>query len=257
MARRRGGRRAAAFALILGGASPAAALEPPREGWSFSLTPYGWFAGIQGNLRLPGPAERLVPVSASFDSILADLSTVPVMLAGEARNGRFAVAADVLFLGLDQTVRPRDASFVTGRASLDTTIVSLVGFYRVLAAEGRRLDLGAGVRVWNFDTALTLQGGPLTSRTASRSAAWADPVLAVRYGLDLAPRLSLSLYGDIGGFNLGSILTWQAVGTLDYRLSERWSLSAGWRYLGVDRKLSDGRIDVGFTGPLLAATFRF
>lgn len=251
------------FLLALGAApagtraEEARAVDSRTAGWSFSLTPYGWFASIGGNLRLPGPAGRQAPVDASFSNILADVSAVPVMLMGELRQGRFGVWGDVLFLGLDQRVSPRDPSFVSGTAGMDTTIVNLIGFWRVLERDGQRLDLGGGLRIWNFDTSLTLQAGSVTSRTASRGLAWADPVIAARYSAALTPRLGVTLQADIGGFDLGSILTWQAIGTLDYRLSERWSLSAGWRYLAVDRKLTDTRIDVGFNGPLLSATYRF
>jgi len=34
-------------------------------------------------------------------------------------------------------------------------------------------------------------------------------------------------------------------------------LRAGWRYLSVDKKRGDFRLDLGFNGPFIAATFRF
>ena len=55
----------------------------------------------------------------------------------------------------------------------------------------------------------------------------------------------------------GSRLTWQAVGSLDYDLTSRTVLRAGWRYLSVDKKSGNVGVDLGFNGPFVSATFRF
>jgi hypothetical protein len=43
---------------------------------------------------------------------------------------------------------------------------------------------------------------------------WADPLVGARYHAMLSPRFGVSVYGDIGGFNTGSRLTWQAIENL-------------------------------------------
>jgi hypothetical protein len=75
----------------------------------------------------------------------------------------------------------------------------------------------------------------------------------------LSPRFGVTAYADVGGFNTGSRLTWQAIGSLDYDLTNWATLRTGWRYLKVDKWNAGGSVglDLGFNGPFFAATFRF
>ncbi len=50
----------------------------------------------------------------------------------------------------------------------------------------------------------------------------------------LNDRLSLTGYGDIGGFGVGSDFTWQAIAALDWRVSEKSSASVGYRWIQID-----------------------
>jgi hypothetical protein len=132
-----------------------------------------------------------------------------------------------------------------------------MGLFRVVEVPRQSLDVGAGTRIWSASTRLSLNAGLLPGVVQKESTSWADPVLATRYHVDLSDRLGLTAYGDIGGFGAGSTLTWQAIGSLDYRASGSLVLRAGWRYLSVDKKRGDFRLDLGFNGPFVAATFRF
>ena len=39
---------------------------------------------------------------------------------------------------------------------------------------------------------------------------------------------------DIGGFGVGSDLTWSLLGTFNYVFTDKWSASLGYKYLSVD-----------------------
>lgn len=84
-----------------------------------------------------------------------------------------------------------------------------------------------------------------------------DPVTAIRFNSQIAPRLSLLAYGDVGGFGVGSDLTWQGVATLNYRTGKSLYLSAGYRHLYLDRPSGGTRFEGYLSGPLAGATLTF
>ena len=69
--------------------------------WSFTAEPFFWAAGLKGDVgdRGLGPAN----VSLDFDQIFnhIDWWPLPVMFAGEARNGPYAIFTDFIYLGLE------------------------------------------------------------------------------------------------------------------------------------------------------------
>jgi len=66
----------------------------------------------------------------------------------------------------------------------------------------------------------------------------------------------LTLAGDVGGLSVGSRLTWQALGSVNYAWSESLTLKAGYRALHVDYRNSGFLYDVAQHGPAVAATYR-
>ena len=51
---------------------------------------------------------------------------------------------------------------------------------------------------------------------------WIDPVVGLRVGGDLTENLSLTVTGNVGGFDIGSAskFSWEVVALLGYRLGE-------------------------------------
>src|SRR3990167_8525207 len=78
-----------------------------------------------------------------------------------------------------------------------------------------------------------------------------DPILAARANFALAPRLSALVYGDIGGFGVGSEATAQVAATLNYRVGRSFVMSGGYRYLGVDYERAGVLVDARLAGPVL------
>ncbi len=75
---------------------------PAIQGWTYSLTPYAWALSLNGSSTVKG---RTADVDAGFFDIL-DHTQIPKGLLefaalGEARNGRFALLADIVYLKAD------------------------------------------------------------------------------------------------------------------------------------------------------------
>jgi hypothetical protein len=72
---------------------------------------------------------------------------------------------------------------------------------------------------------------------------------------------SVSLRGDVGGFDVGSKFTYNAVGLVGYNISPVVSVWLGYRVLGVNYESGSGfnkfKLDVTFYGPITGIIFRF
>jgi hypothetical protein len=89
---------------------------------------------------------------------------------------------------------------------------------------------------------------------------WVDPVVGFRTNVDATDRLSFTVLGDVGGFDLGasSQNTWQAMGMVGWRVSRGWTLRLAYRALSLRREGKSGPdMDVLMFGPLLGATYEF
>ena len=127
-------------------------------------------------------------------------------------------------------------------------------------------DLMAGARYVYMKTKVDIDFVPgslglfPTSYKSESSKDWVDPVIGARTRVALTDKLLFSVRGDIGGFGIGSAsdFTWQVVAGLGYRLTDRTTLSAGYRQFEVDYKSGDDmELDMTLKGPFLGCTIRF
>jgi hypothetical protein len=241
--------------VLLASGARAQSGSPP--GWTFSVTPYAWLPALSGTVKTPLPRVGDQSFGISGGTVLSDLDALPAMIAGEARYGRFSVVGDFFYAALAQDLDTRNRLWEGGHSRVTSSVGTLLGMLRVIEEPRQSFDIGAGTRIWSFSSKVSLNAGLEPGAIRKTSLSWADPLVAARYHAMLSPRFGVSLYGDIGGFDTGSRLTWQAVGSLDYDLTQRTTLRAGWRYLAVDKKSANLGVDLSFNGPFIGATFRF
>ena len=229
--------------------------EPASEEkkWKFATIGYAWFAGAKGKTDVIGPVEP-VGLDLSFGDVLKAFKFA-FMGAAEARHDRLLILGDLTFIHLEtrKGIGIRDPDFLEGELDSRTAEVTLLGGYRVVDRKPVVVDLLAGGRMNFFKATLKLDG-PNRSAEGSETQNWLDPIIAARVQTPLGGKWSLSLYGDLGGIIFGSDVTWQGVATVDYQISRKMSLGAGWRYFKVDYDDGDFLYDVAQSGPLI--TFR-
>ncbi|WP_198370642.1 hypothetical protein [Roseomonas rosulenta] len=239
-------------------AAPATAQTPPQDldAWTFTLSPYVWFSGLGGTVSTPEGSDNF---SADFGDIFGTMKFSAMGLF-EARRGNFSLVVDTLYLNLQQGVPlPLEGrgAFSGASARTQSAEVSAIGLYTVAEAPVGRLELGGGVRGWWFDTELTLETGHLPGRSVNNSVSWIDPVISARGVLRLNDNLAVTAYGDIGGFGVGSQFTWQAFATLDYRITDNFTASAGFRWIHIDYDKGSSNISLDMAGPIIGASLRF
>lgn len=221
--------------------------------WHFATIGYAWFAGAWGETDVIGPVPP-VDLKLPFGDVLKSFKFA-FMGAAEARKDKFVLLGDLTFIHLKakQGIGIRDPNFLKATLDSRTAEITLLGGYRVVQKEGLRVDLLAGGRMNWFSAELELEG-PNNSVDGKKKENWFDPLIAARGAVPLGGKWSASAYGDIGGLGIGSDITWQLVGGVDYRLNHKMTLGAGWRYFKVNYDHGDFLYNVHQSGPLI--TFR-
>ena len=237
---------------------PARAQEP--EEWEFIFAPYGWFAGTDGDLTV---GDQRVDVDVGFSDVW-DTLDFGALGHFEARKGTWGGFLDVIYLKTST-----DEDVTVGPAALGVELVTkqwiteVGGFYRIWRDRSRAasLDVLAGGRYWNLENELGLRlSGPAGETSAKRTedSDWIDPLVGVRYKMNLTDRLLFNARADVGGFGVGSAadLTWNLVGLLGYELTPSISLWGGYKSLWLDRD-EEINADLNIRGPVAGFSFAF
>jgi len=259
---RPGARRAVLFAVAMSAAATGAWAAPQSGGddWQYSATVYLWGAGIQGETA--GGSK----VDVSFSDLISNLN-LAFMGAFEARKSRWSALADVVYLNVGADgggvvpvpVAPDANVRINIKADVKTKgwVINLLGGYNLWQAGNGSLDVVAGARYLDLRLDLGLGlSGPAHARSRDFAAAgsvW-DAVIGARGHFDLNRNWYVPYYLDVGTGQ--SDLTWQASAGLAYRFN--WgAVSLVYRHAewAFD---SRSQLDyISFSGPLLAAEFRF
>lgn len=237
----------------------AGAQETSDGRWHYQLTPYVWMSGLSGDVS-PSFLGPTFSVDKSFGDILDTLDAA-FFVTAFARKDRFVLLADLNYVSTSE----RDSTpvpFVSVRAEVEQISGTLAAGVRAVDEAAGSIDILAGARAWHVDAEVAAEGDlpplPIGFQTSvSDTWSFVDPIIAVRGRLALTEKLSILAYGDIGGFGVGSDFTWQALATLNYAVTERFYVSAGYRHLSVDYQDGGQVLDIELSGPLVGATWRF
>lgn len=232
--------RAAAFGMALAGLT-VAPVRAAEGAWQFEITPYVFGAGLRGTT---GVGQVKADIDSSFGDILKHFDS-GLMAAAEARKGPWVLAFDGVYFRLkDQGTRswegPAGIGSATGglEATVSQLVYQLALGYRVLDGATKLDVIGAG-RYTRLDTDLNLvtTTGPVLpggNRSLSGSADWWDPVVGVRVLLPFAEHWTFMGYADIGGFGVGSKITYQLIAGVNWQFARSFAAKAGYRYMYQD-----------------------
>jgi hypothetical protein len=274
----------AVLALAVGSAGDLAAQTVPTSepGWSFAVTPYVWAPSIEGELRYGAPRGMggVSGASVGMDATnLLEALNFAAMVAAEARNGRFSVLTDFIYLDLGNSssaVRSVDFAQV-GRNPVSTTLNAgtessvrgslwtLGGAYTLAAGGWGHVDVFAGFRWFSLEARTNVRlaadiagpgGGQSFARAGrlARDADLFDGLAGLRGRFALGGGFHLPYAFDIGGGS--SRLTWQAAGGVGYQTG--WAgVTLGYRHLHYDQGGDKLVQDFSFSGPFLALNIKF
>ncbi|TFH38635.1 MAG: hypothetical protein E4G95_03110 [Bacteroidia bacterium] len=238
--------------------APISAQEGGKEKkWNFLTDVYLMFPIMDGEIGIGN--NLTVPIDANPGDIFSKLK-IAAMLYLEASTGKWAIASDLVYMNLNQEVTP-GIILHSGTATAKQLVWEVSGLYRVFPF----LEVGAGGRLNNLNTAIDVRRNVFPAGTeevtGSGSATWFDPVLITRFSTDIKDKWLFQFRGDIGGFGLGSDLTWQLQAYAGYRFTNLFQLTAGYRILSTDyHKGADSNqfiFNVNEFGPVIRFGFNF
>lgn len=233
--------------------------------WQFQLVPWLWATAVTGDATVKGVSADF---DVGFDDIFDKLS-FGGMLEVEARKGRFGIYGNLVYadLSADNNIGPLQIEVTTRLLMTGAGVGYRFGPWQ-LDAEGSAagpsflIEPILGIRYTYLDTKLVSNADRLNARGSKN---WIDPVLGARAILQVSPNWSVTALGDIGGFGIGSDLSWQAAGLVNYDFDfygeKNASVGIGYRALGQDYSEGSSRdrfeYDVVYHGPVVALAFRF
>lgn len=224
--------------------------------WEHTVATYLIGASIDGTAGV-GNVEGDVDVG--FDDILSNLEA-GAMVAWRAENGPWAVVTDVSYMALGND-KDGVGPFGGTRTSvdLDQLMVEVDGSYAIT----ERLDGYVGLRYWDVDSDVTVQGGgPLgADLSGSLGEHWVDLLYGLRYEVPVGKSWTFVWRGDVAPMGTGSDLSWHTTAYFDWRVGEHASVLLGFRYLDVDYDDGEGAdrfvMDVGQGGPTAGFAWSF
>jgi hypothetical protein len=223
--------------------------------WQVSVSPYLWLPGVQGTV---GAFDRDATVSASPIDLLSHFR-FGLMGTAEAHWKRFLLPLDLVWSRfVDDRAVPRLGLGAT-TADVKVSMFLLTPKVGVRLFDGPKFkgDFLTGFRYWHLGQ--TLHFSPSTlNLNFSAAQNWVDPLVGGRIEAPLSPSLVATVFGDVGGWGTGSQLEYQVGGVLGYKLNERTTLQAGYRYLAVDYRGGGVRqpvFDAHLSGVVLGVTF--
>lgn len=264
--------------LFLAAAAALPSTSNAQDRWTFTLTPYVWLPNVNGTLKYsPPPGGNGAPeVTVGPNDYLQNLQAV-LMLAGEARKGKWSIVSDFIYLdfGSEQS-NVRAVNFggstvgtslnANTKSSLDGLQWMLAGGYTAMQTSSVTLDVLAGFRYlgieagsqWQLTGTVTGPGGaqtfPASGDISKRADLW-DAIIGVRGKVRLGEgRWFAPYHFDVGTGS--SSITWQ--GLLGIAYAFEWGdLSLGYRHLYYDQSGDKFVQNFRFSGPSLGASFRF
>jgi hypothetical protein len=258
------------LSVVAAAASAPAAAQAPK--WEFGAAIYAYFPTISGTSTFPAKGGSS-SVSVDADTILENLK-MTFMGSFEASNGTWGGYTDLVYMDVGDSKSNTQAFSIGSRgipagtsANLDYDLKgwvwTIAGTYRVVADGDMRMDLLAGARALDMRQKLSwaLAGNvgpvPLPDRAGTRELDeqnW-DAVIGVKGRVAFAEgRWFVPYYLDLGAGQ--SKFTWQAMAGVGYSFG--WGdVVAAWRYIDYEMKSGKAIEDINFSGPGIAAVFRW
>lgn len=218
---------------------------PVDAQWSFRASPWVWFNGMNGEVRVDGG-----PVT-TIDAGSSDFDFAP-MLTFSGTSGQIGFLVDLAFTPGTAEAR---ANGTVRIVEIDNFIGTGLVTYDVTPRGGSEAFVGAGLRVLNTNVSVPALTTPPVE-AAEETETFVDPVFGL--GGIFGDRVTFTAYGDLGGFGISSDFTYQLYGALGYRFTTATSAQLGYRLISHDAMDGDEFLyNVRQGGFLFGVTFSF
>lgn len=251
--------------VFLGGAVAAQSL--PRvgesdEGWRHSITPYLYLpVSTQGTSTIDGVSGD---IDLSLSEVL-DLLQGAASVRYEGWNGDWGIQSDLYYVYIGEDGNLPGPAAADLELDVRQTYLTLAGSYRFAkgvnsGGNNYAADVSFGVK-WNRLKQEINFGSPI-SRTLGGTEEWIEPMIGLRYAVDLNEDWRLGARVDLSGFGVnGDDLQYVVLAGADWSAWENVHLRFGYQFYGIDfsTETSSGTFayDVDQHGPYIGLAFHF
>lgn len=198
--------------------------------WNFNITPFLILPWVNGKVQSEMLSQDFGIDPADFINSLNGT----FMINTELSKGRFFVAPSYIYLHNEVakilwTSRNGNQT-ITAEPALQKHILELIAGMRFRLGTKFMLDPYLGFRYTMYHLFGSIQGIANTHEIDENVDFW-DPLVGFRAHLYLHPRIPIELKADIGGFGVGSKLTWSAWFNTGYTVSPAVDLLVGFAAL--------------------------
>jgi opacity protein-like surface antigen len=217
------------------------------------VTPYGFLTGVNGTI---GEQGRTANVDASFGDVLDHLNMVAMVYA-DARFGRWRATLDNLYNDVSNARATPGPLFSSVRVATRLWIANPEGGYAIFQREGKEVDVTADVRVWSLKNSVTFFQQGLQADFGRGTRSVVNPIVGVNLSSNLPHNIFVFAKGDVGGFNAGAELDWQAWAGAGYKFNDHVAGTVGYRYLSIENEPNNSIYDVHLNGVIIGIGIRF
>jgi hypothetical protein len=218
------------------------------SGWTLDVAPYIWTAGLSADVSF---LDQTVPVKAEFKDLLNNLK-MGFLLHAEVSKGKWFIMGDLVYLkvGKDGSI---DALSLDTKIEVKQTVAELgVGYNLVNSQDWLFIDGFAGFRYFSIANDIGVGAQNLLDKTINTT----DPIIGIRFRT-VSNKWVNSARVDVGGFGIGSEISWKANILIGYKFSNLFSLYMGFQGYGIDYEKDDFGLDLTSSGFLTGVNFHF
>ena len=218
--------------------------------WEWDVTPYLWAVGMKGDLSI---GNETADVDMGLSDIMKNLKLAG-MLHAEAKKGNWSIMTDVFYAKLSQEaindgiIREHDT-----KVTIQQTFIELGGGYTFVEVNSFNLDVIFGARYFDLNIGVDENNNEIINLDEN----FIDPYVGLRFAnswnkFKLAGRI------DVGGFNVGSEVSYKYNLIAGYQFSKLFALELG--YQAYNPLYDNGKnlvYDLSSEGFLIGGNFSF
>ncbi len=216
--------------------------------WEFRMGIPAWASGISGTTGLKGVTGHVdVPFTALLDHLDA---IAPLSL--DARYGKWGVHVDGQYVKLSEQFHPDRFLLESGTVEMEQAFVNFDLNYRVVDTAPFTVEAFAGGRFNYMSLNGTLESARprlVSDKNMGGDTDWCDPILGVNAKVQVSKPLSLIFTGDVGGFGVGSHLTYQLLGGVQIQVARNLYSQVAYRLIHTDYSSGGASYNVDMSGP--------
>lgn len=244
-------------------------MEEPRDSiqwndWSFRISPYFWYIGLQGEIYKPPQPNGLVeppPPRFEIDVGFRDIRNsikFALMLASQYRGDRVVAQFNFSSLILEsEAITPLNVLLQNNVLRLTYFGGDIEAGYRVIRNPKFEVDALAGLKFVYFGVDVSSDIAGAVPVEGARSKGWIDPVVGVNLRYNPHRKVGFLGYGDISIPAVTTYFTGQFFGVVQYHWTPTFYISLGYRSYFVDIPKGEAIFNGALKGWITRIGFQF